>query len=122
MSRSDSESDQQGRQHRGGVITGVHGGGVDHEHEEHGQQRLHDDTPGGGGVGANTVHAEVPCNGGKVKDGGSSDSSDGLGNDVNWKMTPCEKGENLFYSLINTYGFDQRKLSANKQSKRDSWV
>ena len=95
MSRSDSESDQQGRQHRGGVITGVHGGGVDHEHEEHGQQRLHDDTPGGGGVGANTVHAEVPCNGGKVKDGGSSDSSDGLGNDVNWKMTPCEKGKKL---------------------------
>ena len=115
MSHSDSESDQQGSQHGGAVITGVHGGGEHHEHQEHGQQRLHDEAPGGGGVGVNTIDAEAPLlKGGKVKDGGSCDSSDGLGYDVNWKMTPCEKGKNLFYSLINTYGFDQRKLSAHK--------
>ena len=91
MSHSDSESYQQGSQHRRAVVAGVHGGGEHHEHQEHGQQRLHDEAPGGGGVGGvNTVHAEAPLlKGGKVKDGGSGDSPDGLGYDVNWKKTPC---------------------------------
>ena len=94
MSHSDSESYQQGSQHRRAVVAGVHGGGEHHEHQEHGQQRLHDEAPGGGGVGVNTVHAETPLlKGGEVKDCGSCDSSDSLGYDVNWKMSLCEKGE-----------------------------
>ena len=86
MGHSDGETDQQGRQHGGAVVAGVHGGGEHHEHQEHGQQRLHDEAPGRGGVLADPVHAQAPLlKGGKVKHGGSRDGSNGLGYDVNWK-------------------------------------
>ena len=87
MSHSDSESDEQRRQHGGAVVAGVHGRGVHHEHQEHGQQHLHDEAPSRGGVSVNRVHSQAPfLQRGEVEHGGPSDGSNGLGNNVNWKI------------------------------------
>ena len=93
MGHGDSETNQQGRQHRGAVITRVHGGGEHHKHQEHGEQHLHDETPGWSGVVViDCVHTQRPfLKGGEVKYSGSSDGSNCLGYDINWKISPSKR-------------------------------